>query len=231
MKRVVFLAAMAAFGFVGSANAADMPVKAPMAPVVAPYNWTGLYLGVQGGYAWGSSVQFFTNLGGGSIDRFDINGWVAGGTLGYNWQIQQFVLGIEADYSGSHINGSGPSTATYNCGAICATTVTSFGTLRGRLGFTWSNILIYGTGGLAFASIESNLNNGTVTNWRTGWAAGAGVEYGFAPHWSAKLEWIYMAFDSYQWTNDTNANFACTGLNCSTDAKFSVVRLGLNYRF
>ena len=232
-KILSLLAVAASLGFAQAASAADMPTKAPVkaAPVAAPYNWTGLYLGVEGGYAWGSSVQFFTAGGGGTTDRYNINGWAGGGTLGYNWQVQQWVLGIETDFSGSHISGNTGTTATYGCGTGCSTNVSSFGTLRGRLGYAWNNVLLYGTGGLAYADIESNLNSGTVSNWRAGWIAGAGAEYGFAPHWSAKLEWIYAAFSSYQWTNVTNANYACTGLNCSTDAKFSVFRAGLNYRF
>jgi outer membrane immunogenic protein len=216
-----------------AAIAADMAVKAPPAPVpAAAYNWTGFYLGVEGGYAWGSSVQFFTAPPpGGSTNRYNINGWEGGGTLGYNWQIQQWVLGIETDFSGSQINGSTGTTATYSCGTTCATTVNDFGTLRGRLGYAWNNVLLYGTGGWAYGGIASNLDGGTATNWRNGWVAGAGAEYGFAPHWSAKLEWIYLNFNSFQWTNATNANFTCTGLNCSTDAKFSVIRAGVNYRF
>ena len=238
MKKILGLAAaLATAGVVGSASAADMPVKMPVkaAPVVAPYNWTGLYVGLQGGYAWGSSVQFFTAGAGGSTDRFNINGWQGGGTLGYNWQIQQWVVGLETDFSGSHISGSTNSTASYGCGTACTTNVTSFGTLRGRLGYTWNNVLLYGTGGLAYANINSALTSptgtGNATNWRAGWAAGAGMEYGFAPHWSAKIEWVYVAFNSFQWINTANGSFNCVGLNCSTDAKFNVVRAGVNYHF
>jgi len=231
-----FLSALAvalSLGFAQAASAADMPTKIPVkaAPAALPYNWTGLYVGLQGGYAWGSSVQFFTAGAGGSTNRYNINGWEGGGTLGYNWQFQQWVLGLETDFSGSHISGGGNSTTTYNCGTDCTTNVSAFGTLRGRFGYAWNNVLIYGTGGLAYGDIQSTLNGGNVNNWRAGWTAGAGVEYGFDPHWTAKVEWIYVDFNSFQWTNATNANFGCAGLNCSTDAKFSVVRLGVNYRF
>lgn len=232
-KFITIAAAIAAFGFVGSANAADMPTKAPMAPIAVPYNWTGLYIGVQGGYAWGNSIQTFIA---GTTDRYKINGWEGGGTLGYNWQIQQWVLGLETDFSGSHISGSTISSATYGCSVVvgiagCTTNVNAFGTLRARLGMAFNNVLIYGTGGLAYGSIQSGLNGGSATNWRTGWTGGAGVEYGITRNWSAKLEWIYVNFSSFQWTNATNANFACTGFNCSTDARFSVLRGGVNYRF
>lgn len=231
-KVAIAIAAIAAL--IGTpALAADMAVKAPPPPVAAPaYSWTGFYIGGNGGYAWGSSVQFFTGGGGGTTHRYNIDGWEGGGTLGYNWQIQQWVLGVETDFSGSHISGSSTvSTVRYGCGTTCATTVDDFGTLSARLGYGWNNVLLYGTGGLAYGGIASNLDGGTATNWRTGWAAGAGAEYGFAPHWSAKLEWIYLNFSSFQWTNAHNANFNCTGINCSTDAKFNVIRAGVNYRF
>jgi outer membrane immunogenic protein len=230
MKKLLLLAvAFAAFGFAASANAADMPVKAakPVAPLA--YRWTGLYVGLQGGYAWGSSIQTYNA---GSTDRYDISGWEGGGTLGYNWQVDpQWVFGVETDISGAHISGSGATMPSYGCGTICSTTVNAFGTLRGRIGYAFNNILVYGTGGLAYASIESDLDDGTKTNWRAGWTAGGGVEYGFAPNWSAKLEYLYASFGSFVWTNETNANYSCLGIACSTDARFSVVRAGLNYRF
>jgi outer membrane immunogenic protein len=228
---VIGVAALLLAAPLTGANAADMAVKAPPAAPVSAYNWTGLYVGLEGGYDWGSSVQFFTNGGGGTTNRYNIRGGEGGGTLGYNWQIQQWVLGVETDFSDSHINGTTGTTATYGCGTVCATTVDDFGTLRGRLGYAWNNVLLYGTGGWAYGSIKSNLNGGLVTNQRGGWTAGAGAEYGFAPHWSAKLEWLYLEFRAFQWTNATNVNFACTGLNCQTDAKFNVIRLGVNYRF
>ncbi len=190
------------------------------------YDWTGFYAGIQGGGAWGHSIQTFDA---GSTARFDISGGEGGGTLGYNRQIQQWVLGVEADFSGSQISGKTGSTATYGCGTICSTNVSSFGTLRGRLGYAWNNLLFYGTGGLAYGNIESNLSGGTATNWQTGWTAGAGVEYAFTHNWSAKLEWEHVTFDSFQWTNATNVHYTCTGIDCSTDAKFNVIRAGLNY--
>lgn len=90
---------------------------------------------------------------------------------------------------------------------------------------------MYGTGGWAHGAVDSTLNaSGVFTNWRTGWTAGAGIEYGFTGHWSAKLEWLRVNFSGYWWTNASNGFFGCTGLNCSTDARFNVIRAGLNYR-
>ena len=146
--------------------------------------------------------------------------------------MRQWVLGIETDFSGSDIKGSGHSTATYNCATVCSTNVTEFGTVRGRVGYAWNNLLLYGTGGLAYGNIESNLNGGTVSNWQTGWTAGAGVEYMFGRNWSGKLEWEYVDFGSFQWTNaNRTPTFNCAGIDCSTDARFSVIRAGVNYHF
>lgn len=231
MIRQVFLAFVSFIALTAAATAADIYVPGPAVPggyKDAPWypTWTGFYVGIQGGGDWGNSIQTFDA---GSTRRFDISGGEGGGLLGYNWQMQQWVLGIEADFSGSHISGKTGTTATYNCGTICSTSVDSFGTVRGRLGYAWNNVLLFGTGGFAYGDIVSNLNGGTVSNWQSGWTAGAGVEYLFARNWSAKLEWDYVNFDSFQWTNATNSHFACAGIHCSTDASFSVVRAGVNY--
>jgi outer membrane immunogenic protein len=234
MRSIGVLAfALTGIAALASANAADLAVKAPVykAPPVPVFSWTGFYIGVQGGGAWGDSVQSFTS---GTTDRYNISGGEAGGTLGYNWEFMpHVVLGIEADYSWAHISGTGASSATYNCGTICATTVDSFGTVRGRLGYAFDNhVLLYGTGGWAFGRINSNLNGFTAANDRSGWAAGAGIEYAFDPHWSVKAEYLRANFDSAVWTNASVPGvIGCAGISCSTDAKFNVVRAGVNYKF
>jgi outer membrane immunogenic protein len=190
---------------------------------------TGFYIGAQGGGAWGDSVQSFNA---GTTNRYNISGGVAGGTVGYNWEFSpHFVPGIEADYAWAHITGTGASSATYSCGTICATTLDSLGTVRGRLGYAFDHVLLYGTGGWAYSRINSNLDGFTAANDRSGWTAGAGIEYAFAPHWSLKAEYLRVSFDSAVWTNATAPGIACTGIACSTDAKFNVVRAGVNYRF
>jgi outer membrane immunogenic protein len=231
MKKFL-VAAAGLVALAAPAIGADMPVKAiPPAPLPI-WNWTGFYAGIEGGYAWGDSVQSYTLPPTFTTGRYNIRGGEVGGTLGYNWQINQWVLGIEGDLSSSRINGTGASNVFYDCGTICYTTVKALGTLRGRVGYAINNVLLYGTGGLAYGEIGSNLDGFTATNWRTGWTAGAGVEYGFAPHWTAKLEWLYVDFHSFQWTNATVIPvIACAGVNCSTDARFSVVRVGVNYTF
>jgi outer membrane immunogenic protein len=215
-----------------SANAADLAVKAPVykAPPIPVFSWTGFYIGAQGGGAWGDSVQSYNA---GTTARYNTSGGEAGGTIGYNWEFSpHFVLGIEADYSWAHVTGTGASSANYNCGTICSTTLDSLGTVRGRVGYAfYNNILLYGTGGWAYSRVNSNLNGFTAGNDRSGWTAGAGIEYAFDPHWSVKAEYLRVNFDSAVWTNASGGGIGCAGISCSTDSKFNVVRAGVNYRF
>ena len=199
-------AGFATMAAVPAASAADLAVrpytKAPPA-MVEVWNWTGFYIGGNGGYSWGRSntdVTYFNTATGalilpppGSItaSRFDMNGGIAGGQAGYNWQVGNWVLGIEADIQWSGERGS----ALYRCGAtatggVCLPGLTFlppgatgttlaldqklewFGTVRGRAGVVVTpRVLLYGTGGLAYGSIKStgflsgfNPNGGTVTS-------------------------------------------------------------------
>ena len=228
-KFVPVAAAIAAFGFVNTANAADMPAKAPVykAPVAVAYNWTGFYAGVEGGYGWGRSQL---TQGTGATNVFNVNGGFFGGTLGYNWQFQNFVLGIETDLSWSDFkSGAQASSATFGCGSgPCETNVTWFGTTRGRLGLAWDRWLVYGTGGWAYGNVHSRIDNAGPAfddggKVRSGWAAGGGVEYAFAGPWSAKLEYLHIDFGTYG-----------IGTSAPTPQAFTridTVKLGLNYRF
>jgi outer membrane immunogenic protein len=131
----------------------------------------------------------------------------------------------------------------------------AFGTLRARLGFTpIDRLLIYGTGGLAYGHLESNSNIGevitnpppvfanaigSVSSWQAGWTAGAGVEWAFAPHWSAKAEYLYYDLGDLNYNNGT---LLCSGggqcrlpqtisVSSTADFKGNIVRAGVNYRF
>ena len=200
---------------------ADLPVKAPVAPVIVPYSWTGFYVGGHLGYGFDKSstgitgntpaINVLTSLG--TIPNslaIDPDGWLAGVQLGYNYQIQRFVVGIEADLSLTDIDGNASVT---NPGPVLpfARYTTSaeqrmkwFGTVRGRLGFTpLNNLMIFATGGLAFGRIEyaGNINRsailvnfnipGSDTATKTGWTVGGGVEYALTNRWSVKGEYLY----------------------------------------
>jgi outer membrane immunogenic protein len=218
MKRFVTLAAaIATFGFVNAASAADMPMKAASAPMMAPaYNWTGFYLGVNGGYGWGNTTgsQLPTLFGGNP----NITGGLVGGQLGYNFQMGSWVLGIEADYDWANINGNTPAgggTATIN----------SLGSARGRLGYAWDRLLLYGTGGFAWAQATGNNAGVSESHTHTGWAAGGGLEYGVTRNLSLKGEYLYTSLSAQNY-------FAATcGATCDVGANVSTIRLGANWRF
>ncbi len=229
MKRVfVVLAAIAAFGFVDAAFAADMPVKAPVykAPVAAPYDWTGLYAGINGGYGW--DRLNWTNTAGDTSGDFNGRGWLFGGTLGANWQMPgtAFVLGVEGDWSWTDVKATSTATA---CGAAlglsCETDVKWLATIRGRLGYAFDRFLVYGTVGAAFAKFSPSIGAtpGFTDYNDSGWTAGGGVEYALYDRWSVKAEYLYMDFGT------SPVFVAATGI--TSPFKMSVARAGLNYKF
>ena len=223
MKRIL-LAAVALTAFTVSAVAADMPVKAATkAPVmVAPYNWSGFYVGINGGAAWGRSN--WTDRGDGSTTgNFDTSGGLVGGTLGANWQTGAWVFGIEGDLDWTNIRGS----TNVGCGTPCETKNSWLGTVRGRVGYAWDRILPYVTGGVGFGNIRAVGLGITDTTTKAGWTLGAGVEFAVAGPWTAKIEYLYVDLG-----NGSCSIVACTGTGI-TDVKFNtnIIRGGINYRF
>ena len=204
MKTVLRAAAMIGAFLTTPAAAADLYGKAP-AFAAAPfsgYNWNGAYVGVNLGYQWGKITNWPTSP----------NGVMGGAQVGYNWQIGQFVFGAEADLQGS---GAEDTFAAWKFSNPW------FGTLRGRAGYAFSNVLVYGTAGLAFGELRAQTFGWTESHTTAGWTIGAGAEVGFAPNWSAKLEYLYIDLSTSQ--------FAITGVSNGYSA--SVVRAGVNYHF
>ncbi len=269
MKKILFgtvaLVASAAFGPL--AIAADMPApiytKAPVAPEPT---WTGWYVGVNGGADTSMSGQVNTRgtdtgagglgsaLAAGAIPApgaffVDNNGYLIGGTLGYNWQINTFwVAGVEGDFDGGSRKSS--NLLILVPGTFAPTTtfanreIESLGTVRGRLGFTIVGpMLFYGTGGLAVAqrsfgigaigpSYGPPLNAfSQTTNTATGWTVGAGVEFMWGPHWSFKGEWLYVDLGNIS----SSIAYAYPGNNSTLTATIqdheNIIRAGINYRF
>jgi outer membrane immunogenic protein len=228
--RRLFAAGIVAAAFCGApALAADMPVKAAPVPM---FNWTGLYVGGTAGYAWGSYTGFGVGVGGasGNGPAVDSKGFVGGATLGYNWQVNNWLFGFETDFSngprGSAAQGTvGP---LFNCGTgKCVADVNYFGTARARLGVTSNQWLLYATGGLAYGRFHGGIENSVFMgdSTRTGWTAGAGVEYTYNPQWSTKIEYLHVDLG--------DAKFGVTGAGLPYHARgdFDVVRFGLNYKF
>ena len=221
MKRVFFaLASMAAL--MGTAAAADLPprpapqpyYKAPVAMQV--YNWTGFYIGINGGGGFGRSQWDSTG-------SFDISGGLVGGTVGYNYQFGQGVVGLEGDIDWADINGT---TNTF-CGFGCKTSDHWLSTVRGRLGYAADRFMPFVTGGAAFGDIRASTPGFVGANQtNAGWTVGAGLEFAIAGNWTAKAEYLYVNLGKL------NCGISCGAL-VTDNVSFTtnIVRAGVNYRF
>jgi outer membrane immunogenic protein len=187
-KFVLASAALAALAVGGSAMAADLPAEPAYksAPLIVPtYDWTGFYIGVNGGYSWGNSSNTYTVTGVATFaGSAHMGGDVVGGQAGYNWQVNRnWVVGIEADLQGTNQKGTDtpPPISTTSCVAgipLCTTTVTGvsmdqnlrwFGTARARFGFVpWDHLMLYATAGAAFGEIDSTATTSTTTTLTLG---------------------------------------------------------------
>jgi outer membrane immunogenic protein len=252
-KFVAVATAIAAFGFVNAASAADMPTKAPMAPIAVPYNWSGCYLGANGGYGWQRShspdVVLSTGLVFPGTGTLNPSGGFGGGQIGCNFQTGSFVYGVETDFEGSGIRSSyGPT--PFAVPAVLtisgSQSLVWFGTLRGRLGWTVADrVLLYVTGGLAYGKTKFNgfafdaaANNVTMNGdtTRAGFALGAGAEWAVSGPWSIKAEYQYINLGTIGPISGAAVTPAGvpTGVLATTQSfrnDYHTVRVGLNYRF
>jgi outer membrane immunogenic protein len=189
----------------GTALAADLP-RGP-SPYYAPapmnvYNWGGAYAGLNLGYEWGKVTN----------SNIDPSGILGGGQVGYNWQSGQFVFGGETDLQGT---GADDTFAPYKFSNPW------FGTLRARAGFAMNNVLFYATAGLAYGDVKGEWNALDETKTEIGWTGGLGMEVGFTPNWSAKVEYLYMDL--------ADRAFTITGVNNGFQS--NILRFGVNYHF
>ena len=226
MKKYL-LASVAALGLVaaGAATAADLPSR--KGPVVAPiayapiFTWTGFYVGANAGYGWGTVDS--TNLG--ILPTFsDPDGFIGGGQIGYNYQLGQIVLGVEADFQGADLKAS-----VAGGGFTASNELNYFGTVRARVGYAFDRFLPYVTGGFAYANVKTSITGPGVAfrddSTQYGYTIGAGLEYAFTNNLTAKIEYLYVDLERER----INTVFGTTGAKVGTD--FSVVRAGLNYKF
>ena len=236
MKRIIFVGTLSLLSL-SNAFAADLPVAPPRAPAayvpvpVPVYNWGGIYVGINGGWAVGT-VKYTNNFNGFSGSQSD-NGGVVGGTLGANWQTGAFVLGVEGDWDWSGVSNNATNALCANTGT-CQTGNKWISTVRGRAGVAWDRILFYGTAGGAFGNMQTTLNGVATTHTQAGWTAGAGIEAAFAENWTAKVEYLFVDLGS------TSASGICAGSAvCAPGTAFSVnanltanvIRGGVNYKF
>lgn len=239
MSRLFFSSALVALALpvcVTAAQAADLgpyqpePVETYVEPVRI-FTWRGLYVGINGGYAWGDSDPIIVTGGvaSGALSGIDPDGWILGGTVGYNAQFGRFVLGVEGDFNGGDVSGSSfgflsgiPATASSDLNWLS--------TLRARAGITYDRMLFYVTGGVAWADVDYDLvaaNGATFSGSDTavGYALGGGLEWALDTNWTAKAEYLYIDLE------DTRIGNAVIPASASFDNALHTIRFGLNYKF
>jgi outer membrane immunogenic protein len=234
------LGAVALVVMAGTASAADLAARpyTKAAPVMIDpsYNWTGFYVGIQGGGSWGRSTHIDQFSGLADTPTFDVNGGLFGGTVGYNWQAANWVFGVEGDWSWSGQRGSSIDSGPVGTPIFSSFTKENWlATVRGRVGYAANNVLFYATGGYAAASVEAGVTSTATgfvfdrgTSTRSGWTGGGGVEWGFAPNWSAKVEYLYVKLED----KGLITPFLGPGFNRSNvPLNDNILRVGVNYRF
>ena len=187
-------------------------------------DWSGPYVGVHGGGAWGQSRWTADTA---TTGDFDISGGVAGATFGYDVQVRNWVWGAVADIDWSDVEG-GNSTP---CTPDCVTGSDWLATVRGRIGYAHGAFLPYVTGGLALGDVEAHFSDngtGVDSETRAGWTAGAGVEYRLRQGWSVWVEYLFTDLGEA-----TCRASVCAGPATSSSVDFvvSMVRAGINRRF
>jgi len=249
------------------------PPPAPAAPLISPpppvpafTTWTGFYAGGQIGYAWSNSNIGFSGFDPSLPLAFNANvssspqGIIGGGHVGYNYQIDQFVVGIEGSVDATSLSST--VTATFSDvfgGTVVSAERDSYiqGSIRARVGYAFDRALLYATGGVAFGDFSTGYNiagnNNPVTTTlnggnafsgengfsttRTGWTAGGGIGYAVTDNWSVFAEYRYTSFGTFSNVGVASAAFAgVTGLsgaflNATRSLNQNQVQVGFSYKF
>jgi outer membrane immunogenic protein len=245
-----------------AAFAADFPmINPPMAAAGgSAFDWTGFYVGASGGWAFAGDGEAeydysgafedadFVTLAPGSAD-LETDGFLVGGTLGFNLQNGNYLFGLEGDISWSDISGedtfSSPGDVGLSVEPFEVTTefdMEWFGTLRGRVGFAADRVLVYATGGAAFADMEITTSvvsdpvasgdfSGSDDGIELGWTAGAGVEFALTERWSVKAEALYYDLGEVSATATDDLQFPGDEIETSLEVNGVIARGGINFRF
>jgi outer membrane immunogenic protein len=228
-----------------AASAADFPVTPVKAALPAPilFSWTGCYVGVEGGGASGQGEQI---ANGGTFPNqtitggMTIKGGIAGGTVGCNITVSDFVISGEADFSWTNKRGSTNDLVPFNTATVSETREKYIDTFRGRFGYAIDRFMIYGTAGVALAGTEVTASNPTVgsvseSRQRTGWVAGLGGEFAvFTGGWAdvtLKVEYLHAGFETKQYFVPPITLGALTFVTRDTKLTDDIIRAGLNVKF
>ncbi len=262
MKKATLIAVV--LSLTAGVNPASAQAPLVQSPPVPGWNWTGFYIGANFGGGWSNSNWSNTLTGTlGGIQRNGSNsnssnggGIFGGGQVGYNYEFpNHLVAGIEADIDGAHIT-SAKSTCATVVTVVCGTRdakIADFGTVRGRLGYAFDNVLIFGTGGWAWthsndttqvtclgpecpgrSSLTPQSPTNSIGETASGWAAGAGVEWGFLPNWTLRAEYLHVQFNGV--TEDRSllggtARPVFVTSHLSSNLGVNAVRVGVSYLF
>jgi outer membrane immunogenic protein len=243
-----------------SSHAAVPFYKAPVTTSSQPFSWTGLYVGAHGGGGWAGTNWFYpsdaVNAVAGPPVGLPLNvssgghtaaGWLAGAQIGYNYQIKNWVVGVEAEFSAANLKGSNVDPSFPN---INHTQTDFIGTLAGRVGYAWDRVLLFGKAGLGwthnnyFDSAVATFVSGTApdavtlpagivenraTLNRFGLMLGAGVEYALTQNWSVKAEYDYLDFGKQRMTFSP-VDAGLTPFDEDIKQRIQLVKVGINYK-
>jgi outer membrane immunogenic protein len=240
-KLVAAALAVSAIAGINAASAADMPahawLKADPVQVTSPiYDWTGIYVGLEGGGSWGTSHHVNAATGLNTTNNFDVNGGLGGVTVGVNWQVTQWVFGLEGDASWAGQRGSSVDNGPAGVAGLSSTTKEDWlATIRGRVGYAANNALFFVTGGWAIAGVKSlafTTATGTILDssddTRNGWTVGAGLEWAFLPDLSVKVEYLYVNLENKAFaTPNQGAAFNRSAVTLNDN----LVRVGVNWHW
>jgi outer membrane immunogenic protein len=203
--------------------------------MMAPFSWTGFYVGGDGGYGYATSSGTLADASGSSPVpySFNVNGPIAGGFVGGNYQMGQYVFGAEADWQWANLTGNSGVVPGLGGPFTMATTVKSYGSARGRLGFAVDHWLFFGTAGWAWGTWSTSYAFSGLAPFSTdsgtshkGWTAGAGIEYAFTNNLLGRVEYRYTDLGSVTYLDTVN-----NASDLGNKVTINDIRVGLAFKF